>query len=92
MCQIWHANFKANRSYRPDTKTRQKPYKDFEVKGQCRIKFMNVHDTFSHLIDACAKYGKPMSNIKIVTGQTQKLVKNPVNLTLRSKVNIVSGS
>ena len=42
--------------------------------------------------ETCAKYGKPMSNQKIVMGQTRKHVKNPVNLTLRSKVNVVLGS
>ena len=85
MCQIWHANFKANRSYQPDTKTRQKPYKNFEVKGQCRIKFMNVHDTFSHLIDACAKYGKPMSNIKNCYGPNTKTCQKPCKFDLEVK-------
>ena len=38
------------------------------------------------VIDTCAKYGKPMSNQKIVVGQTRKHFKNLVNLTLRSNV------
>ena len=44
------------------------------------------------VIDPYAKYGKPMSNQKIVMGGTQKHVKNPINLTMRSKFMVVSGS
>ena len=44
------------------------------------------------VIDPCAKYGKSMSHQKIVKGRTRKQVKNPVNLTLKSKINILSGS
>ena len=40
----------------------------------------------------CARYGKPMSNQKRVMGRTRKHVKNPINLTLRSKFKFVSGS
>ena len=49
-----------------------KAYKfDLEVKGQCRIGIINVRHTSSHGdIDECAKYGKPMSNQKIVMGWT----------------------
>ena len=37
------------KSYGPDTKTCQKPYKfDLEVKVQGRVWFMNVRDTSSH--------------------------------------------
>ena len=43
------------------------------------------------VIDACAKYGKPKSKQKIVMGWTWKHVINTVK-TLRSKVNVVSGS
>ena len=56
-----------------------KAYKfDLEVKGQHRIGNMNV----SHLlmvITQCTKYGKPVSNQKIVMGQTEKHVKNSIN-------------
>ena len=44
------------------------------------------------VIHPCAKYGKPMSNHKNVMGRARKHVKNPINLTLRSKFKIVSGS
>ena len=40
------------------------------------------------VVDQCAKYGMPMSNQKNFIYQTKK----PVNLTLRSKVNVVLGS
>ena len=33
------------------------------------------------VIDACAKYGKPMSKHTNVTGWTQKYDKKPINLT-----------
>ena len=49
MCKIWQANVKPKKSYGPDTKTRQKPYKFYlEVKVQGRIWIMNVRDTTSH--------------------------------------------
>ena len=49
MCQIWQANVNPNKSFGPDTKTCQKPYKiDVEVKVQGRIWIMNVRDTSSH--------------------------------------------
>ena len=41
------------------------------------------------VIEAYAKYDKPMSNQKIVMGQKRKHVIHPVNLILRSKVNVV---
>ena len=44
------------------------------------------------MIHPCAKYGKLMSIKKKVMGRTRKHVKNPTNLTLRSKFNVVSGS
>ena len=44
------------------------------------------------VIHPCAKYGKPMSNHKKLIGRTRKHVKNPINLTLRSKFKVVSGS
>ena len=44
------------------------------------------------VIDPCAKYGRPLSNQKIVMSRTQKHVKNPTNLTLRSIFKVVSGS
>ena len=45
------------------------------------------------VIYPCAKYGRPMSNHKKnVMGRTRKHVKNPVNLTLRSKFKVVPGS
>ena len=44
------------------------------------------------VIHTCAKYGKPMSIQKKVLGRTRKHVKNPINLTLRSKFKVVPGS
>ena len=60
-----------------------KAYKfDLEVKGQ--------HPISSH--GSCAKYGKPMSIQTKVMSWTRKHVKNPINLTLRSKLKVISGS
>ena len=51
-------------------------------KGQCRIGIMEI--------DPCAKYDMPVSNRRY--GLNMKKSQNPINLTLRSKVNVVSGS
>ena len=40
---------------------------------------------------SCVKYGMTMSKDKEAVVRTQSHVKNPINLTLRSKVNVVSG-
>ena len=64
---------------------------------------MNVHNMFSHSdtpmypcmyqrIDPCGKYYMPMSKQTEVMEQTQSHVKNPINLTLMSKGDVVSGS
>ena len=93
MCQIWYANVKANRSYRLDMKTWQKPIKltwRSKVNIQSGSWMYTTHPLL--LIDPSAKYGRPMSNPKKVTGRTRKHVKNPINLTLRSKFKVVSGS
>ena len=44
---------------------------DLKVKGKCRFGNMNVPDISLMLIDSCAKFGKPVSNHKIVVGRTQ---------------------
>ena len=63
-----------------------------------RSKFKDVSASLMYathclmVIHPCAKYGKPMSYQKKVMGWTRKHVKNPINLTLRSKFKVVSGS
>ena len=47
---------------------------------------------FTRHIHPCSKYGNQMSTQKEVMGQARKHVKNPINLNLRSKVNVVLGS
>ena len=44
------------------------------------------------VIHPCAKYGKPMSIQRTVMDRTPKHVKNPINLTSRSKFKAVSES
>ena len=56
-----------------------------------RIGNIIVRVTSSHG-DPYPKYGKPLSNKKIVMGGIQKHVKNTSNLTMRSKFKVVSGS
>ena len=43
------------------------------------------------VIHPCAICGKPMSIQKKLMGRTRKHVRNPINLTLRSKFKVVSG-
>ena len=93
ICQIWYANVKANRSYRLDMKIWQKPIK-LTWRSKVNIQSGSWMYTTHHLmvIHPCAKYGRPMSKQKKVMGRTQKHVKNLINLTLRSKFKVVSGS
>ena len=48
MCQIWYANFKANRLWVGHEDTTKISKFDLEIKGQCRIGIMNVRNTSSH--------------------------------------------
>ena len=67
---------------------------DIEVKGQGHTEVMNVCETlYPMVIHSCDKYALTMSKEKKAVAQTQSHVKNPtINFTLRSKVNVVSGS
>ena len=48
MCQIWYANVNANRSYEVRHKeTTETSKSDFKIKGQCRIRIINVCKTSS---------------------------------------------
>ena len=61
MCQIWYATVKANRSYRLDMKTWQKPIK---LRSKVNIQSGSWMNTTHRLkvIHPCAQYGNPMSN------------------------------
>ena len=81
------------KSYGPDTKTCQKPYKfDLKVKVQRRIWIMNVRDTSSHSDTPMCQIWLVNVKPKMIMGLTRKHVKNSINLTLRSKFKVVSGS
>ena len=81
------------KSYGPDTKTCQKPYKfDLKVKVQRRIWIMNVRDTSSHSDTPMCQIWLVNVKPKMIMGLTRTHVKNPINLTLRSKFKVVSGS
>ena len=63
MCQIWLANVKSKNSYRPDTKTCQKPV-NLTLRSKVNVilgsrMYMTHHFMVIH---PWAKYGKPMSN------------------------------
>ena len=62
MCQIWYANVKANRSYKLDMKTWQKPIK-LTWRSKVNIESGSGMYTKHRLmvIHPCAKYGKPTS-------------------------------
>ena len=60
--QIWYANVKANRSYRSEMKTWQKPI-NLTLRSKVNIKSgSGMYATHRlRVIHPCAKYGKPMS-------------------------------
>ena len=68
-------------------------YFDIEVKGQGYTEFMNVRDIsyYGNTLTCQTKYGN-VKGRKSWCPNTNPYVINPINLTLRSKVNIVSGS
>ena len=84
---------KINRSYRSNVKTWQKPM-NLTLRSKVNIEW-GTWMYVSHLlmvIDLCAKYGRPMSKQHIVISETQKHVKIPIHLTLRSKFKVLPGS
>ena len=89
ICQISYANVKASKSYMSDTKTRKKT-KSLTLMSKVNVKsgswMYTIHPRM--MMDACSKYGKSMSNWKIVMGRTWKHVKNPLNLTLIGIMNV----
>ena len=92
ICQIWYASVKANRSYRSYMKTWQKP-----LNLTLRSKALNRdHECTRHIVWWWYIHVPNMvsqcQSKKKVMGRTQKHVKNSINLTLRSKFKVVSGS
>ena len=87
MCQIWYANVKANGSYRPDTKTCQKPYKFYP-----NSKFKVVSGSWLYVIyrlmviTHVAKYGRPMSIQKKSYSPDTKTCQKPYKFVLKFKV------
>ena len=93
MCQIWQANVNPKESYGPDTKTCQKPYKFYlKVKVQGRIRIMNVLVTSSHGDTPMCQIW--LANVKANRSNRSdmKTWQKPLNLILRSKFKVVSGS
>ena len=64
---------------------------DIEVKGQGHTEVINVRYTLYHGNHSRAKHSMNMSKEKKLA-RTQSHVINPINLTLSSKDNVLSGS
>ena len=79
MCQIWYANVKANRSYRPDKKHVKNSIN--LPRGQSSTSYLD-HECMQHIILWWYIYVPKMvsqyQTIKKVMGRTQKHVKNPI--------------
>ena len=92
-CQTKYDYVKGQKNWGLNTKPCHKPYKfDLDFKGQRSIRIMNVFDTSSH-------GDKPMCQIWYANVKGNKSYRldmkswqKPINLTLRSKVKIESGS
>ena len=81
-------------SYVSDTKTCKKNLLNLTLRSKFKVisgSWMNARQRLM-VKHPCARYGRLMSNQKRVMGRTRKHVKNPINLTLRSKFKFVSGS
>ena len=92
-CQTKYDYVKGEKSWGLNTKPCHKPYKlNLQVKGQCRIRIMNVLNTSSH-------GDRPMCQIWYANATANRSYKSdiktwqrPINLTLKSKVNIEPGT
>ena len=72
---------------------RSKTYKSYlKIKVQGRILIMNVHNTAPYGDTPMCKIWLANVNLKKVMGLTRNHVKNQLNLTVRSKFKVVSGS
>ena len=92
-CQTKYDYVKGQKSLVLNTKQCHKPYKfDLEVKVQGFIRIMNVLDTSSHGDRPICQIW--YANVKANRSYRSymKTWQKPLNLTLRSKVNIESGS
>ena len=90
MCQIQYVYVIGQKSCDPNSKPCQMPIKfGLQVKSQHCKWIINVHLLI--VIGQSAKYNMTMSK-QLVTNHTRRHVKNIINLTLKSNVNIVSKS
>ena len=92
-CKTEYDYVKGQKSWGRNTKPCHKPYKfDLEVKRQCLIRIMNLRDISSQgdrpICQIC------YANVKANRSYSldMKTWENPINLTLRSKVQVVSRS
>ena len=92
ICQTKYDYVKWEKSWGLNVKPCQKPYKfDFEVKGQGCIRIMKVLDTSSRWWPMCQIWYVSVKANRSYRSD-MKTWKKPINLTLRSKVNIQLGS
>ena len=78
-----------NKTIFPDLNSWSKYKFAIEVNGQGQTEVMNVCDTM--VIHSHVKHSMIMSKDKNVVTLTKSHVINPINLTLRSKLNVISG-
>ena len=92
-CKTKYDYVTGQKSWGLNTKPCHKAYKfDLKVKGQCRIMIMNVLDTSSHGDRHMCQIWYANVKANRSYSSDMKTWKKPINLTLRSKVNIVSGT
>ena len=90
MCQICIDYVKGQKSCWKNTYPCKKKTLRSEVKVVSESWMYGTHRLMG--LDPCAKYDMPMSKQSEVTDRTRRHVKKPINSTLKSKVNVLSGS
>ena len=89
MCQIWYDYVNRQKSCGLITKPFQKPYK-FDLEGKDKHPIQIIYSLM--VITPCAKYGMLISKQTEVMVWTRRHFKTSINLTLRSKFKVLSGS
>ena len=91
-CLTYYDYVKKQKSCDRNTESYHKPYKfDFEVKDQ-RIRIMNVRNTSSRGDRPICQIWYANFKANKSNGSNTKTRQKPINLTLRSKVNVVWGT
>ena len=91
MFQIWYANVKANRSYRSDMKTWQKPI-NLTLRSKVNIKSGSwIYATHRLMVkDPCAKYGNQKKGMVRTRKQSQKPYKFDLKVKVQGSIWIMN--